>query len=361
MNKLYISSLLIVIFLSGCVNNFNTKCDPKSVQKLTKEEKKKLYAHILNDIDALLDDAITYHEKSYYLKALQSYELINFYKKNTIPPHTIEKLKHRIEANQKHYYDKAVSGKYANDTMKQLFYLNELMRNNPEYQDGKILYNKLRQYAQVIKTLQPNKAILQELLEKDSNEQKYISSLNNIINKIAYYDDWDPLVIQGKKVLRAKRYILRDEAIKLYNQNKFAQSKDMFNLIKTIYEKDRTSDRYLKIITNDTTLVTMETKAATALKNSNYKEAIEIANNILSFNSHNSKALDIFQKANKELKKQIPKMIKQATKYYSKQEYDKALKVFQDILKLDSRNNTALTYTKKIKAQLRTIRNLKGK
>lgn len=361
MNKLYFLSLFLILFLGGCVNNLNnTKCDITQIEKsLTKDEKKKLYTKIQFEIDNLRDEADTYYAKTYYLKALESYELINFYNgKNIIPLSKIERIKKRIKANQVHYYNKATNKKLSKNKVQQLFYLNELMRNNPKYKDGEQIYKSLREDPEIVELLQRDKDILYTLLEHDSNNEEQIFKLNNILNKTARYDDMDPLVIKGKELLKQKRYILHKEAVELYKKKRYSLANKKFDFIKTIYKKDRTSDKYLNLISKKNKLTSMESKAFAALEKSDYQEAINLANKMLTFNNKNTKALNIFNKANSELKKEIPKMIRKAVLYYSRQEYKKALNIFQNILKLDSGNNTALTYSKKIKAQLRTIESL---
>lgn len=360
MTKLYFIPLVIILFFSGCVENQQPKCNLASIEEsLTLEEKKKLFINIQQKINLLKDEADTYYAKTYYLDALKTYELINFYNdKKIIPQDKVNRLIKRIEANRKHYYNKATNKKLAVDKPKQLFYLNELMRNDPTYKDGETLFKALRVDEEIKLFLEKDKKHLESLLTKDSNTQEYIKKLNSAIDKIAKYDDMEPLVIKAKYILKKKRSILQKEAITIYDQNKPQLAYKKFSFIKTIYKKDRTSNKYLYLISKNKKLFSMEKEALTALESSNYKEAIELANKMLSFNTKNSKALQIFKKANSELKKQIPKMISKATIYYSKQDYDKALKIFKDVLKLDSNNNTALTYTKKIKAQLKTIQSL---
>lgn len=365
MKKTYILSLLAILALTGCINTQPTpqaKCNIEAIETaLTKEEKKRLYVNIQYKINSLVDEADTYYAKTYYLNALKTYELVNFYNgKQVISKDKIARIKKRIEANTKHYYKKANNKKLATNKTKKLFYLNELMRNNPEYKDGKALYMALRQDSEIIEFLKKDKELLSKLLEKDFNTETYIQKLANVTANIAKYDDMEPLVIKANEILKRKRHILKKEAINLYKDNKPLLAKKKFTFIKTIYKKDKASNRYLYLINKNSKLYTMEKEALSALEKSNYKEAITIANKMLAFNNKNSKALNIFKKANSELKKQIPKMIRKATLYYSKQDYDKALTIFKDILKLDSTNNTALTYTKKIKAQLKTIQSLQG-
>jgi len=359
MKKIYLLSLLLVFILSGCVNT-QPKCSIDTIESsLSKEEKKQLFVNIQYKINSLKDEADSYYAKTYYLEALKTYRLINFYNnKQIISKDQLERVQKRIDANKKHYYHKALNKKIATNKPQKLFYLNELMRNDPEYKDGKALFMALREDDEIESFLAKDKEALSTLLEKDSNNEAYIKSLNNAMMKVAKYDDMEPLVIKAKGILKNKRASLQQEAIKLYNENKIALANKKFNFIKSIYKKDKTSNKYLYAISKNSKLHTMEKEALNALKNSNYQEAIDIANKMLSFNNKNSKALNIFKKANSELKKQIPKMIRKATVYYSRQDYDKALKIFKEVLKLDSTNNTALTYTKKIKAQLKTIKSL---
>jgi len=362
MNKLYllIIPISLILILTGCVNTPQPKCTINSIENsLTKEEKKQLFINIQHKINNLKDEADSYYAQTYYLDALKTYELINFYNnKQIIAQDTINRLLKRIEANKKHYYNKAMNKKIATDKMKKLFYLNELMRNDPEYKDGKALYNTLRKDKEIEKFLEKDTKALSQLLEKDLQSESYIKKLHNTMIKIAKYNDLEPLVIKAKKVLKDKRTVLQKEGITLYKEKKIDLATKKFNFIKTIYKKDRTANKYLYLMSKNSKLSTMEKKAQNALKNGHYKEAIGLANKMLSFNNKNSKALNIFKKANSELKKQIPKMIKKATIYYSQQDYDKALSLFKEVLKLDSTNNTALTYTKKIKAQLKTIKSL---
>jgi len=361
MIKLYLLAVPLMFILTGCVQN-QSKCTIATIEEsLTKDEKKQLFINIQHKINNLIDEADTLYAQTYYLEALQTYELVNFYNnKKVISQDKINRVKKRIEANKKHYYAKATNKKIATDKMQQLFYLNELMRNDPKYKNGEELYKQLREDAEVIQTLAKEKVVLTKLLEKDSNKEVYISKLSNSLKKIAKYDDREPLVIKAKEILKSKRSLLQKEGIKLYKDKKINLAKNKFTFIKDIYKKDRTSNKYLYLISKNSKLSTMEKEAQTALQKGDFKEAIGLANKMLSFNNKNSKALSIFKKANSELKKQIPKMIKKATIYYSKQDYDKALEIFKEVLKLDSNNNTALTYTKKIKAQLKTIQSLQG-
>jgi hypothetical protein len=352
--------LSILLFFSGCERVFKNyiSCDVEELEKkLTKDEKKTLYKNIQKEIEQLLDKADTCYAKTYYLEAVQSYELVNFYMgKEFIPKTIINKIKVRINANGKYYYEKA-SNTPKDKKLQKLFYLNELMKNTPEYKDSEILFMKLRRDEDVKKFLEKDKEKLAKILQQNNKleNENYIADLNEAIDKIAKYDDADPLVVEAKGILQKARYNLRQSAINLYKLRKFDRAKKKFQAIYEVYKKDRISNEYLQLIELNHELVKMQQQLESTLKRSNYIEAIKIANKILMLDPNNIKV----EEKKELIIKNIPKVFELAKSYYNKQEYTKALAIFEEVLKLDRDNKTSLTYIKKIKAQLKTIKSLK--
>ncbi len=338
---------------------FFTGCGPVKPENLSPDEKRVIYHSVQDEIEQLTAEGDTLYASGYYMAAAEAYELVNFYEdRAVIPADKIRKIRIRANANGKHYYKRAL--KYLKkDKKRALHEFNKMMRNDPEYKDGKTRFETLKNDPEIRAYLAKLEKDLQSALNNNMGTAKDLKRINKALDKLKEYDDGNDIAIQAKEIIKAQRSALLNEGVRLYNKGALGKASDKFRLVQSIYKKDRTAEKYLAKISNKNRLGNLLKQAKKALDKESYAQAIETAEAALDIDANSKEAKRILTAARKGYEKQIPDLINQGIDFYGKQDFDQALKAFQAVLIMDPEDNTSLTYIRKIERQLETIKSLK--
>jgi tetratricopeptide (TPR) repeat protein len=336
-----------------------TGCGPVKPENLSPDEKRVIYHSVQDEIEQLTAEGDTLYASGYYQAAAEAYELVNFYEdRAVIPTDRIRKIRIRANANGKHYYKRAL--KYLKkDKKRALHEFNKMMRNDPEYKDGKARFEMLKNDPRIRTFLAKMENDLQKALEKNKGAAKDLKRINTALARLVKYDDSNNVAMKAKGIIKAQRRALLNEAVRLYHKGALGKASAKFRLVQSIYKKDRTAEKYLDKIRLKNRLADILNRANKALAEAAYAQAIEAAEAALDIDANSKEAKRILTAARKGYEKQIPDLINQGITYYGKQDFEKALKAFQAVLIMDPDDNTSLTYIRKIERQLETIKSLK--
>lgn len=426
------TSLITMIMLSGCVKNtqgiFNDQEASKSIKEtvkytsesllenLTEKEKKEFYEAIKMQIKYLVLDGENLQKKGYYNEAKKVFELANYYnEKNIVSSKKFNELDEIIQQKRLIYYQKSFAASENKDTIGMLMALNILMKIDPSYKNGKMIFEEIKKDPVIIEFLKLKKERLQVLLENNIDTTLSLSDLAKSVEDLAMYNHLDPLVKKAQKRLRYKKYPYLDEALSLYNDRDYLVAKEKFEVILKIYGTDVTSSKYLskintyyqreknkKIVKKENSkLLSLyqkkeykvamkqaqvilnrdsnnkiarkvledsidalglidEEKLLNFFNNREYKLAIKQAQVMLEKNMNNMKAKQILDDSKYALYVMVPNMIKEGKKLYNSQELKKALEVFNKVITIDDENEEGKLFYKKITAQLKTLEGLEN-
>lgn len=338
---------------------FLTGCGPVKPGSLSPDEKRVIYHSVQDEIEQLTAEGDVLYATGYYAAAAEAYELVNFYEdRAVISTDKIRKIRIRAKANGKHYYNRAL--KYLKkDKKKALLEFNKMMRNDPEYKDGKSRFEQLKHDPDIRTFLGGLENGLQKALENNFGTAKDLKRITNALDKLVTYDDANSMAVKANEIIKSQRNALLNEAVHLYNKGSLNKAADKFRLVETIFKKDHTAQKYLAKIQAKNELIQVLKQARSALEKEEFARAIEAAEHALDIDSNNKEAKRIISEAQKKFEKQIPDLIAKGKEYYRNQELDKALKTFQSVLIWDPDDNTSLTFIKKIERQLETLKSLK--
>jgi tetratricopeptide (TPR) repeat protein len=337
-----------------------TGCTPEiRPENLNPEEKRLIYQNVQDDIGYYTVQGEVLYADGYYAEAANAYEMVNFYEdRAVIPMEKIRKIRLRANANGKHYYNRALSY-LKTDKKKALHEFNKMMRNNPDYKDGKKRFDTLKRDPEIREFMAVREKAVQKALLNASGKPDEIKKINAALEKLIHYDDANPVALQAKEYLTVQRNTLLHDAVVHYNKMNLTQATKIFRLVQSVYKKDATAEKYLaRIFIKEELARTLKT-AQDALTQERYEEAIRAAEKALDLDSKNSEARRIVTEAKLAYEKLIPALLEKGKAYYGKQDLENALKAFQAVLIWDPDDNTSLTYIRKIEQQIETIKSLK--
>lgn len=327
-------------------------------ENLSPDEKRLLYHSVQDEIEQLSAEGERLYDNGYFADAAEAFELVNFYEDRTvIPTARIRKIRIRANANGRHYYDKA-ERYIKQDKKRALLLYNRMMRNDPDYKDGRERFETLKDDPEIRPFLANQEARLQKALENNMGSARDYARIDAALEALTEYDDSNPVAQQAKALIKKRRSTLLSEGIRLYNRGAYTRAAERFKLVRSIRPEDRTAEKYLTRIRTKNELGKLLKKARIAMKQKEYGTAYTSAEQVLGLDAHNSEAKRIARESKAQYEKQIPELISRGIAHYGRQEFDKALSAFQAVLLLDPDNNTPLTYIRKIERQLATIKSL---
>jgi hypothetical protein len=348
--QIILSIFILAIFFSGCTLTNS----PEKPKKLSEDQRTLIYQKVLNEISYYKNYANKYYRKRYLKDAIFAYEKVNFYEnKSVYSKKFLDRLHKRAEINGNHYYKKALK-LIKKDRKKALYYLNKMM-SNKAVKNGKELFTLLKTKPDVKKFLAKKENSVIKSLEKYDGTSKSLEILNKNLERLIVYDNQGSIAQKAKYKIKQEQSSLIENAQNLYESGNYIKAKESFSQLYKLYPKDKKVRSYLNKIYLSENLH----KAKKSINLKDYKEAVKTAKKILKRFPKNKEAKDILAQANGARADDIPKLLKEAIRYYHNQELVKSQKIFDKILERDSKNNTALTYTKKIKQRLKTIKSLR--
>jgi len=357
--KNYIYPIIFLsILLSGCSFHQEKPVDlvTEEVKDLNLTDKQHIYKIIENEIvlyKKMGDNAFYDNE---YHNALKYYEIVNFYKGYSyISDKKINHIKRDIQTRTLYHYKRALKSKNQKEKLKEL---NSVMLCNPDYKKVKILYKraaKTRKNKIFLNSLE-NDLYSKVLNPKHSLKSiKYINKKAKELHKYKYSSE---ILTQAKTLIEAEHQHLLEDAIKLYKKGNLKKAKRSFTTLRAIYRDDLKERQYLRKIKYTKQKKITLSKASKALQNREYKQAIDYANSVLSTNPNNKQAKNILSKATKLANEKVEKLLKEGKYNYLQKRLEKAQHIFDQVLKIDTKNTTALLYKSKIERQLKTITSL---
>lgn len=347
MKKEFLTLIFAILFLSGC----NTY---QNVDALSSKKKFKIYQSVLNEINYYKSYGKSSYHKGNYKDAKEAYEKVNFYEdKQVYSQRFLKKLDGLAKSKGKYYYKKALS-LIEKDKIKAMYLLNKMMRNYPT-KEGFELFQALKDEEQIKTFINKKENNLQKLLKEYDGTIKSMGLLNKEFEKLSSYDKDNKTVLRVGKFIQEQYIDLLSSSIALYEKRKYIQAKINFNLLQSIYYKDRTTIKYLNLISLKQDLL----QAYSLIDKNKYEQVIKIANNILKKYPYNSQAKNIIKTCNNARKKQIPEFVRMGVECYTNQDFKSAKKIFEKILVSKPSHKVALAYIKKIDQQLKTIKNLR--
>lgn len=365
--KLFQLILLLVAFIfSGCSSLMSPTFTP--------EQKRMVYNNVQEDIAHRSAQGEIHYTQGYYAAAVDDFEAVNFYEgRAVIPLNRIKRIAEKAEDRSAYYYERGMKMRES-DKKQALIEFNRMMRCNPKYKDGKAQYEKLKNDKDIVNLLSAREAELGTKLQKNTQSASALKSLNQSLEELAQYDDSNLLVIKASEILDGYRKTNLEKAIALYEDQKYDEALNKFELILQIYPKDPTAQKYLdqfaskqeeqKRIKLEHLVSTQEGQkqvklARTALKQKDYCMAKKYASKVLEIDTSNKEGQYILEMSTKNCAQNIPALVTKGIGYYKKQQMENALEVFQSVLAVDANNTTSIAYIKKIKQQLQTIKSLK--
>ena len=358
MIKYFLSLSFTLLFFTGC--GFEgprpTKELSQEVKELKPVDKRVIYRAIRDEIDLYNLKGDEAYTLEYNHDALTFYEMVNFYEGYDYIPRTkIEKIKDDIHTKSIYHYNRAVESK---DEKVELYELNIVMMNNPDYRDTKELYEKSK--------LKRKNRIFLNALENSLNMKllnyeeglKSISAINKNILKLKKYEFKNKTILKAQELITSRYNKLLLEAIALYDDKQIQSAKKSFLNLSAIYKNDKESKIYLRKIGLIESKKIKLSKASSALIKENYKSAIFYANKVLNLDPRNKRAKEIISESKRLSNTKVDKLLSEGKYNYKQQKLDKAKNLFSLVLTMDANNSTALLYTKKIDRQLKTINSL---
>ena len=326
--------------------------EPRPTEELTQEvkelnavDKQLIYKSIKDDINIYKVEADKAYKAMEYYDALELYKTVNFYEGyDYIPTAKLEKIQKSIQIKTLYHYDKALKCK---DVNKELYELNIVMMNNPDYKDVKELYieSKLKRKNKILLSSLENSLYMK--LTNYEDKLTNINAINLDIQKLHKYDYKNPISMQAKELLKSKQEKLFKEAVALYNEKKLDSATKSFKILSCIYTDNTEAKIYLKKITVLKSKRVNLSKATKALDHEEYNRARFYASKVLSVDINNQKAKEIISKARTLSNAKVNRLLLEAKYNYNSKRLDKAKNIFNTILTIDSNNTTALLYTKK--------------
>jgi tetratricopeptide (TPR) repeat protein len=358
--------LLVTFIFSGCGSLMSPTFTP--------EEKRALYSSVQEDISHRSARGELHYAQGYYAAAVEDFEAVNFYEgRAVIPLNRIKRIAEKADERSAYYYERGMKVRES-DKKQSLIEFNRMMRCNPKYKDGKVQYDKLKNDKDIMVLLSAREADLNTKLQKNIQSASALKSLNQSLEELAQYDDSNLLVIKASEILDGYRKTNLEKGIALYEDQKYDEALNKFELILQIYPKEPTAQKYLdqlaskqeeqKRIKIDHLVSTQEGQkqvklARTALKQKDYCLARKYASKVLEMDTSNKEGQYILEMSTKNCAQNIPALISKGVSLYKKQQMENALEVFQSVLAVDVNNTTSIAYIKKIKQQLQTIKSLK--
>ena len=314
MYRIIFSATIFLFLLTGCIPKANyEKSDSKRLE----------YKSIKDTIRNYQIEGEYLYNNSYFKESLKAYTSVNFYEnRNVISLRKIARIKKRALANGKYYYDKALKNK--TNKKQALIELNRVFKNVDSYKNAKELFDNLKEDEEISLFLESLEKPLKEALVKN----KSLSTIEKLLKKIALYDDSNSVVIEAKDYIREELRKTINSAVFLYETKSYKKSLDQFKIVKTVYKKSKTINRYIQKMT----------------KKKKSKKVKKVKK----------------QKTTKsERKKIINELIIEGRTYYKQQDFENAKKAFSKVLKYDEENKTSKTYLQKITLLLKTLEQLK--
>ncbi len=332
-----------------------TACSLVSVNSLSAEKKFEIYHSVVNEIESYKKEGDIYLKNKYYHKAILAYEKVNFYEaKEVYSKEYINNLKNRASYNAKYFLKKAHENAKKNK-IKSLYYINLTMRNNPTLKEAIELKETLLEDAKIKSFINKKEQKVQNLLNKNKMMVYHTRSLNNSVKKLIKYDDFNPIAIKAKSIIKNSYERLVKNSISLYNKKNYSQAKKEFNLLSFIYQEDKTINNYLHYIKQKELIE----EAKSHLANKNYNKASKVAKEVLKINQNNQEAKEIIS-ASKVAKCDMTGTLEaKGINLYIKQNFDEAKITFEKIIACHPENRRAHAYLKKINQQLNTIKKLR--
>ena len=364
--KTFFIPLSSLIFLSGCMPSSSNQAEPvteivllsQKVQRLNAHDKQLIYRSIQDEINIYSEKGDEAYEAGYNYDAVTSYELVNFYEGyNTIPLAKINEIK-KLAAVQSTYHYKQALSYDKTEKKKALIELNKVMINNPEYKDTKERLSELKSNRDIKIFLNSMENSLQMKLLNNNGDIKELKSIDYSLKNLLKYDYQNETALKAKETLKEYHNTLLKEAIELYNKGNLYKAKTKFNSILSIYKKDQTTLQYLEKIKVKNNKARNIKLAQEFINQKEYIKSMEYAKEVLRIDPNNKEAQKIIITAKEESKKEVSNLIYIGKRHYNNKNLDKARESFNEALKLDPFNNTALIYSKKIERQLETIKSL---
>ncbi|MDD5051443.1 MAG: hypothetical protein PHO27_01780 [Sulfuricurvum sp.] len=344
--------LFIALFFSGCSTLFN------STDK-TVEEKKIIYKNVTNEIDFLKERGEKSLEEGYYTSAATDFKMVNYYKDApVIPIEKIEDIQYKAKISSKYHYERGMKLLHTNKK-EALIEFNKMVQNDPSYKDGKEQFNKLRTDEQIVPFLASLEKSVNDQLKKNFFTINALAKLNRSTLQLLEYNHESTIASTAKNIIKDHQKEMIDESVSLYNEQKFDVALEHFQLLKEIYGKDKTVQKYLDKYAFKKEVETKLKLAKHSLNTRKYPLAIKYSESILEIDPNNNEAKNILINATNKHKAILPHLLYKGITYYNKHELNNALKIFQSILEMDPTNPTATVYIKKITQQLETIKCLK--
>jgi tetratricopeptide (TPR) repeat protein len=324
----------------------------------TPEQKRTVYNSVQEEIAYHNEQGEIHYSQGNYAAATENFEKVNFYEgRSVIPLNRIKRIAEKAEERSAYYYDRGMKVRDS-DKKQSLIEFNRMMRCDPKYKDGKAQYERLKKEKEIVLMLTSLESDLESKLKKNVQSTFALKSLNKSIDTLAQYDDSNLLVIKGKKILDDHRKLKLEKAIALYDNQKYDEAKDKFEVIEQIYPKEPTAQKYLDQLAFMQEGQKRVKLARTAFEQKDYRMAMKYASKVLENDPNNKEGQYILETSSKKYEQNIPELIAKGILCYNKQEMENALAIFQSILDVDSNNTTSIVYIKKIKRQLQTIKSL---
>lgn len=359
--------LISAFVFSGCSAMFYPST-------FTAEQKRMVYTSVQEDISNRSAQGEAHYAQGYYGAAVEDFEAVNFYEgRAVIPLNRIKRIAEKAEERSSYYYERGMR-MLESDKKQAIIELNRMMRCDPKYKDGKAQYEKLKNDKDIVVLLSVREAELNTKLQKNSQSISALKSLNQSLEELAQYDDSNLLVIKAREILDGYRKINLEKAIELYEDQKYDEALNKFELIQQLYPKEPTVQKYLDQFASkqeEQRKIKLEHLASaqegqkrvklarTALEQKDYCLAKKYAFKALETDPSNKEGQYILDASTKNCAQNIPVLIRKGIGYYKKQQMKSALEVFQSVLAVDANNTTSIAYIKKIKQQLQTIKSLK--
>jgi len=369
--KLYTTLLIISsLFFAGCINLQKNKATPKEkkqthilklnneVRELDTHDKRLIYKSIKHEIQIHRNKGNSDYKYEYYFDAINAYELVNFYE--GYPAIGLRKIaymrKIAKERSIKHY---KIAKKYLTTNKKTaLRELNIVMMNNPKYKDTTSLYSAIKSDRDIKIFINSLENLLETKLVNNNGSYKDLKSIQYNLKKLAKYDYKNRSVTRARELLNEKETKLLHSAVAIYKQGKLNTAKQKFLEILSIYPDNASAQKYMKKIDFKQSKKHNLYLAKQALKHNKYLKSIAYSKKVLQLEANNTQAKNIIISANKKSKREVKRLVYEGKRYYNSKNLDKAKQSFEQALKIDKTNNSALIYSKKIQRQLQTIKSL---